>query len=166
MRGKKAQTVTDVLIVVLILTVFAVSSIFASKILREVNADVQAMDDMSVEAKASLANVNDNFPETFDTAFIIMLVLFWALLIVTSVFIDTNPILFILVCLMLVFVFIIGMMVSNAYSEILLDSGELSTFAASFPMTHFVMTHLLLFMIGMGFTSAIALYAKSGRGGI
>lgn len=164
--NKKGQTVIDVLLVMLILLVVSVGSIFAHFIITEVNSDVQADSDMHTEAKSSLRTVTDNFPQTFDNAFLIMLILFWVLLIVTSVFIDTNPIFFVLVCVLLTFLFVIGMVVSNVYSDILTDSGQLSTFAAAFPTTHFVMGHLLLFLMGMGFTSAIALYAKVQGGAL
>lgn len=160
---KKGSTPLDVLVGVIMFLAFAVTAVFAFKVLSEINTEIQADDDLGNFTKQNMAGVTTHFPSYMDNAFLMMVILFWIFIIVTSFFIDTYPVFFIISFLFLVFVFIIGMYLSNTYEDIMSD-GDISTFADSFPKINWIMSHLLLVIMVIGVSSALALYANSGGG--
>lgn len=160
LNKRKGQTILDMIIVIIILFAFALTIVFSNYILDDVNDDIQADPDIAVEAKSDLNNFNTNFPQFMDNAFVLFLALMWVALIVTSFLVDTHPIFFILTVVLLVFVFIIGMIISNTYQDIAADE-DITTSANQFPQMTWVFENFLLIIISMGMTSALALYAKA-----
>ena len=157
---RKGQTYADAILVIVILFAMGIVAIFGANIVNELNTEIQADDSFSSDAKAVSSNVQENYSPLFDNIFVIVLGLFWLLLLVSAFMIDTHPIFFFVMIFLLVVVFIVGMALSNAYSEVAEDT-DISADASAFTKTIWVMDNLLIIMIVMGFTSAIALYAKS-----
>lgn len=160
---KKGSTPLDVLVGVIMFLAFAITVVFAFKVLSEINTEIQADTDFNNVSKTSMQSVTVQFPQYMDNAFLMMVILFWVFIIVTSFFVDTYPVFFIISFLFLIFVFIIGMYMSNAYEEVVSESG-VSTFADSFPKMNWIMEHLLMVIMVIGASSALALYANSGGG--
>jgi len=156
----KGQTALDLLLAVVVLFVLGFAAVIGYQLLSGLNTEIQASPDMSNTSKAYSASVTSGFPATFDGIFIFALVLLWVFLLVTSFLIDTHPVFFVVTILLLFVTFFVGMAVSNAYQEFTTDAS-FSSYAAAFPMTGWVMEHLLIVIIIIGFTSGVALYAKS-----
>lgn len=159
--SSKGQVALDILILVVILFVLAISWVIGNKVLGDLNTDIQASDDLSDEAKAMSNNVTTQYPSYMDNAFVFFLVLFWVLLLVSSFMIDTHPIFFIASVILLFVTFMVGMVLSNTYEEIRSDS-DLASSANDFPKMNWVMDNILLVLIVIGVTTTIALYAKGG----
>jgi hypothetical protein len=162
---RRGQTMLDALIVVIVLVVTAVIILFAYKILSDVNTSVQADSSFTNESKQSLADTTASFASTWDAIWLMAVVLFWVMLIVTSFFIDTNPIFFIISILLLLVTFVVSMVLANAYSDIAADP-ELSGFAVQFPIMSWMMNHLLVVVVVMALSAGLALYSKSRGGGL
>lgn len=162
-RSKKGSTPLDVLVGVVMFLAFAITAVFAFKVLSEINTEIQADSDFNNESKASINTVSVQFPTFMDNAFLMMVILFWVFIIVSSFFIDTYPAFFVISFIFLVFVFIVGMYLSNTYEEVVSESG-VSTYADSFPKMSWIMEHLLLVLMVIGVSSSLALYANSGGG--
>lgn len=159
-KNRRGQTFLDLLLVVVMIFALGIVSILGYKVFGDWNTEFQSETGLSTESKQAAANVNDQLPLMFDRAFLVILVMLWILLVVSSFMIDTHPIFFMVMVIFLIFTFIVGMMLANAYSEIITDS-EISTSAASFPLTTWVMEHFLYIIIFMGLSSGVVLYAKS-----
>lgn len=142
------------------LFVFGIIAVVAYFTLSSVNDEIQLSDDLSNETKAFSQNVDDQFPSTFDSAFLMVLIFLWILLLASSFLIDTHPIFFVITVIVLVISFVVAMVVANTYTEFTGDA-EFSTFAAAFPIMSWVMEHLLIVIMVMGFSSGVALYAKN-----
>ena len=164
-HNKRGQLAIDMVTIIIIFIIVSFSFIIGYKALKEINDDFQLDTDFSATAKDNLQGVTTQYPIYMDNAFLIMLILFWIILIVSTLFINANPIFFIVSVLLLIVVFMVGMSMSNAYGEVMSD-GELVLFSDSFPKINFVMNNLLMVLIVMGLTASIALYAKSQSGGI
>lgn len=149
----------DSIFIVIGIFVLAIVSIFSYQLYKEFNDGVQADTGISTEAKELSADVETKYPKVFDQMFALVVVMLWIALIVTTYLIDTNPVFFVIVFIMLVVVFVVGMELSNYYEEFS-ESDDLSTSAAEFPLTNWIMNHLLYIIIAMVITGAIALYAK------
>lgn len=163
-KRKRGSVVLDVLIGAVLFLGFAMIMVFGYKILSELNADLQADTDLSPSAKGASQSVTNNYPAFMDNAFLLLLVLFWIFILVTSFFIDTYPVFFVISLVLLVFVFVVGMNLANTYEEVMADD-EMINYAASFPKTNWVMSHFLIIIMAIGFSAALALYANSKVGG-
>lgn len=158
--NKRGQTFADLLIVIIFLFVIGVSSIFGYLIYNSLNDEMQADSDMSLQAKAAADTVNTGYPQYMDKAVLLVAILLWAALLISSYLIDTSPIFFVVTLIVLLIVFAAGMIISNIFQDIMGES-EIAGFASSFPITNFIMGNLLMVMIVFGLTSALALYAKN-----
>lgn len=165
MKHKKGQIAIDIMSILIILFIVGITFVIGYKALSEINTDIQADADFNSDVKANVQGVATNYPIFMDNAFFIMIILFWIIMIITSLFIDSNPIFFIISVVLLFFVFVIGMIMSNAYEDIMSD-GELINFSDAFPKMSFVMNNLLLVIIVIGMTATLALYAKNNTGGL
>lgn len=160
MAYSKGQVGLELLVLIIILFVLAITVIYGYQIATDINNDIQADDTLSTQAKATTQSVTTNYPSTMDNGFIIFLVFFWVALLVSSFLIDTHPIFFIISIFILIFVFVAAMIIANSYEEFTADA-EIATFASAFPKMNWVFNHFLTVMIVIGLTMGAALYAKS-----
>lgn len=158
--GRRGQTVIDLLIFVVILVVVALVWILAKKVSSDINTELSVDPDFSAEAKQIVQDTDTRMGSTFDNLFLFVIVGLWAFLIISSLFIDSNPIFFIITVILLLAAFVVGGIMSEAFSDISNDD-DLSSATSQYPKMTWVMEHFLLVIMIMGFTSAIALYAKS-----
>jgi len=158
--GRRGQTVIDLLIFVVILVVVALVWILSKKVSSDINTELSADPDFSAEAKQIVQDTDTRMGSTFDNLFLFVIVGLWAFLIISSLFIDSNPIFFIITVILLLAAFVVGGIMSEAFSDIANDD-DLSSASSQYPKMTWVMEHFLLVIMIMGFTSAIALYAKS-----
>jgi len=157
--SKRGQTILDLLLVIVMLFAISIAFVLGYKVLTEVNTDIQADEDISDVAKADLNGLAVQYPQFMDNSFVLTLALLWLALIVTSFLIDSHPVFFIITVVLLVFVFLVSMILANAYQDIAADD-DLSESAEGFPMMSWVFENFLIIVIAMGFSSALALYAK------
>lgn len=160
MIGRKAQVTGDVLLVVVMLTLISIGFIVGMHAFQEINADIQSDPDLSNLAKATSDNSVNQFPVWGDNALFFLIALFWVLLLVSSFLIDTHPIFFIVSAFLLVFVFVVTMVLANTYQE-LTDEPDLASVRVLFPKINWIMEHLLIVAIVIGFTTSLALFARS-----
>jgi hypothetical protein len=161
--SKKGSVALDIIIGAVMFLAFAIIIVFALKILSEVNDEIQGDDSINNVSKAASSSITAQFPKYFDNAFLMMVILFWVAILVTSFFLDTYPVFFIISFVLLIFVFIIGMYMTNTYTEVVSEAG-VGTFADSLPKINWIMDHLLLVLMVIGSSSALALYSNSGGG--
>ena len=62
--------------------------------------------------------------------------------------------------ILLAIVLFLGAMISNAYDDIVGDD-DFSSFTTNFPMSNFVLAHLVQFILAIGATIIIVLYGKN-----
>lgn len=149
----------DILLFLVFLFVIAIAAVVGNLVVNSLNDDIQADDTFSNTTRENAEEFTKNYPTLWDNAFAFAVILLWALLLITSFFIDTHPAFFIIMVVLLISTFIIGMLLSNSYTELMAD-GELSVFEAEFPRTSFIMSNLLIITIVIAGTTLLALYAK------
>ena len=131
-------------------------------ILTDFNADIQADDDINDVAKVKMQTMEDSYPSTMDYLFLTALILFWIFAIVSSFLVDTHPVFLIISVILLVIVLIVGAEISNSYEEL---SEETLFSTGDFPITHYILSHLVIVILFIAFSILIALYAKTRAGG-
>lgn len=158
-NNKKGNAVLDTITIIVVLVVMGIALLFGNYVLDEVNTDIQSDEDMSTEGKVVTGNMLSNYSNLFDNLFLFAFVLF-VIFVITSVFVlDTHPIFFAVSVILLIFVFVVAGLLANVYNDVAQDD-TIATYANEFTYMTWVMTHLLEVMIGIGFFTAIALFAK------
>jgi hypothetical protein len=160
LKSKKGNAVLDTVLFLVVIFGFAVISIIGFVVFDDINTDLQNEADLSATTKSSVDDLNTRYPSFMDAGFILLLVLLWALVVVASFNIDSHPIFFIFSVILLGFLLWIGAEVSNVFIDITNDS-DYSDAVSSFPMTSFVMSNLVVFLIAIGASALLALYGKS-----
>lgn len=157
--NRRGNVFTDTIVVIVLLTIFAIVFVSGNKILVDINTDMQLDSDLSPEAKQAMATVNDQYVILFDGTFLTLLVLLWVVTIVASFKIDTHPIFFIFVFILLAIAIYIGGEMSNAYQELMQDE-DLAVSASQFTMTNILINHYIMVVMIIGFSISISLFAK------
>ena len=150
-------------LIILVLIVFGIVGIISYITFDDLATDIIADDDIQDSTKANISSLNDRFPSFMDGAFGLAFALFWVLTLSFSFMIDTHPIFFVVSIVLLLGMLFAAGMLSNAYEEFETDP-EFSTASAEFPITSFVLSHLLVIMLAIGGSVALVLFAKSRIG--
>lgn len=157
---KKANAVIDTVMVLVVLIAFTMVAMFGYKVYNLVDLDIQNDNTISNESKVASTEIESRFPNVFDSLFMLIFVGLWSMVIVASFNINTHPIFFIFSLILIVFVIIVSAYLGNFYEEIAADT-DLGSIYTSFPMTHFVLSHLLPITIGIGMSILIVLFGKN-----
>lgn len=158
-HSKKANAAVDLMVGFLAIFIFIIVTIFVYKIFDNLNTNIQADTGFDTATKVQLQNTYNKFPSWADGIFVFALGMIWVGLIISSFYISTHPIFFVISIVLVTIVFIVGMLLSNTYEDIA-NSDDLSAYSENLPTTNWIMGHLLEIMIAMGATVLIALYAK------
>lgn len=158
--GKKGNAVLDTTFLVIVILVMSIVAVVGYAIFADLNTDLQSDADVSTTAKEKSQDIYDRYPGTLDAIFIFAVVLLWILAIVFSFMIDSHPIFFILTIIALSIIFIVGMIMANAYEE-MSNEPDFIAYSVAFPMTNWIMSHFLIVIIAVSFSIALALFGKN-----
>ena len=162
---KKGNAIIDTLLVVVIVTVLAVISPLIYNTFAEIKPDIVM--DLNESNMTSAINIledtEDKFPSLFDGIMVFIFVMLTGVAIVSAFFLDDHPIFFIFSVIILLFVVISAGFIGNFYEEFTEDEA-FNNVQVNFPMTYWLMTHLMWVSIITGFMIIISLYAKSRSG--
>jgi hypothetical protein len=163
---KRGQTFLDIFIIAVIIFVSATAFIVVSMMQKEITTEM--LSDPSIiaspEATLALSSFDASFTTMLDNLMLIVFVLFWVFIIVSSLFVDANPVFLMISFILLTIVLVVMGVMSNAYEEFISD-GSVYTFAAGFPKTNYIMEHLVMFSTFIAFSGIIAIYGKNFFGG-
>lgn len=156
---KKGNVVFDLIFLVIVLVVFSIVIVFGYGIFTEINGDIQ--NDLTLnESVATMQVVENRYPSVFDSLAVFILFGLWTAGIVSALMSDQHPLMFGFLMILIVFVLIAGAMISNYFQETFEDDS-LSTYMDSFPMTNWVINHLLEISIVVSLSIALALMGKN-----
>lgn|SRR3990167_3099133 len=165
-RFRKGNMGFDILTLLIAIFIFAAVIFFLYIIQNDVNAEVQADDEIPQVVKDESQTQTERYVSIFDDGFFFFFVLLWMALIVTSFFIDTHPVFFIITCMLMFFIVIFAAGMSNYFQELVMDEEFADTidFPNTFPKIYFVITHLVQFTIAIFATTSLALWGKNRTG--
>lgn len=159
LTSRKGNVVIDVIVFVLVLVVVSMVTIFGWQAFTEVNDDIQA--DVTLnESKQAMQEVETRYPSVMDGLFMLIFLGMWAAGVVSALMSDQHPAIFGFMMLIIVFVIIAAAMFANYFEETYEDP-ELNTLVQDFPMTNWVMTHLLELTIVVALSIVLALMGKN-----
>jgi len=157
-NSKKGNAAVNVLYMVVIIFVFVIVTAFAYRMNDELNTEIQADDSISTEAKAVMAQKNASMPTTFDYAAIMIFGLLWMGALLSAFLLDTHPAFMMLGIIVALLLIMVPPYLANFYEDAVthtdIDTEDV------FPLTTFMMKHLLEYYIVVVFTSILVLYGK------
>lgn len=162
--NRRGNAVLDTMFTIVIIFVFIIMCIYGYKIFLEMKPDI--LDDIPADrtqSRAALNEIESRYPSVIDGLVILLFIGIWIMGITASFMIDSHPIFFAVSAFLVIFVIIAGMMLGNFYEE-LFEDPELSEMSGYFPVTHWLMTHLMHVGIVVGFSILLVLYGKSQTG--
>lgn len=161
--SRRGNVGLDAIMLVVVLFVIGIASIIGYVVIKDVNDDVQADPSMNNQSKQTLDTMTTQYPSMMDNAFVFILGLMWCLAIIASFFVDTHPIFLILACVILLFVVFVSASIENVYAEFI-DEPDLAAAAVSFPKTNWIMDHMVLTILAIAISIAMAMYGKNKYG--
>ena len=157
-RKKKGQIQQIAFFLILVFTI--IFTLLVSKyILVQFNEALEVDDLHTTESRQALVDMDVMFP-TFDNAILFVLVLLSIALIITSFFIPTHPVFIVINVFGIFFLAFLGMLLSNMYADIIIESPELASVSGTFPKLNFVMNQLPWIACILVFVTTIAQYIR------
>lgn len=156
LKSKKANISLELIIIIIGVFAFIISSMFAVQLfddmLPTLNTDITV-----TEATTMYTDLHNYTPSTLDGAVVTILLLLWVGGIALSFRIDTNPVFFVFnIFLLLVFI-VVAMILSNTVE----DMGNDISIWSQFPMSYFIVTHIVYFIFAIAGSIILSLYAKT-----
>lgn len=157
-KNKKASVV-DALTAAIALFILALIGLCLTWVINEVQPELNETITNN-ESNAVMNDFMDRTPTSFDSTWIVIFVLFWIGAVILAFFVDSHPVFFTFSLILIIIVLVIGGYLANLYDEFNTDLGV----GSSFPMTTYVMGHLIQFLLGIIVSILTALFAKSQWG--
>jgi len=158
--SSKANIVLNSIMFIIVIVCMSLVSLFIWVAWNELSEDMKADVDVT-EADEIIDDVTNRYPSMIDGLVMLIFLGMWIFGVAASYFSESHPFLFGLMMILVVFVVIAGMMLGNFYEE-LFEDEELSTIGADFPVTHWILTHLLI--IGIVMAVSMAMFYFGGKG--
>lgn len=162
-QNKRGDINSLIIVLIVVLFVIGIVSIFFSKFYDQLNTEIQASTEFSDNAKAVVDNVNSKTIPFLDYLFLFSFISILIGLIISAIYIDTNPALAVVFIIVTIIAIILAGVFANAFVEIGEDS-ELSTTYDQFTFTKAIINHFPLMIFISALIVGIVLYAKPKGG--
>ena len=159
---KKSNVVIDMVMVLVIIVIFGIVAMVGFQVFTDMKDDVKEDLDLA-EAEEIIDDIDTRYPSTIDGLIIIIFVGLWIAGIVSAIMSNEHPAIFGFLMFLIVFVLIAGMMLGNFYEEFFQDDAY-STMPAQFPVTNWLLTHMLQVGIIVVVTILLAMLGKNRVG--
>ena len=163
-RTNKKGQLQDIAYFMVLIFSLVLMIIFARIILNKFNDALEDGGMQTTESREALVNMNVAFP-TFDNAILMIVILLSIGLIITSFFIPTHPIFLFINIFGIFFLCLLGMLLSNMYREMILESPEMAEVYGDFTKINFIMNKLPWIAAILIFIVTIIQYSKFHSGG-
>jgi multidrug efflux pump subunit AcrB len=123
--------------------------------------DVVQQSDMDNTSKVHMQAQSDATGGTFDAMVMLVLVGTWLLCLGLAYNSGSSPLLLVVALFIIVALAFAGMMLSNAWSAVA-DSVGLESGLAGMPMTNYVLSNFLVYILVVGFTTLMVSFSQRG----
>lgn len=159
--GKKGQFVQLVIGVVFIFALLFVY-LFGYRAFAGINDEFQLDAEFTNESKVIMQQAEDTYPSVFDGVVVFLFVAVWILCVVLAYQSGSNPVLAVFAFILVAVLGVVGMFLSNAWSEV--SGGDMAEFSGAFPMSNFLLSNYLVVVLVVGFSTVIVGVSRMGGG--
>jgi hypothetical protein len=147
-HNKKGNVIYGFIVFVIVMFVMSIITIMVYKSWSELKPDL--LEDLtSTESETVINDTETRYIPVMDGILAFVFLGFWILCIVSAYISQEHPLLFSLLFIGVIFIIIAGIILGNFYEE-LFEDVELSNIGESFPITHWILTHMLVIGIIIG----------------
>lgn len=161
--NRKGDIPSLIISLIVIMFILGISAILFSKVFLATTGELKTQPEFSSNTISAIETVEGKTNPLLDYAFFFSFIAIVIGLIISSIYIDTNPALMIIFIIVLVVAVVLAGIFANVFTSIA-GSSEISSTYASFPLTNIIITHFPLLVFAVGLIVAIILYGKA-RGG-
>lgn len=159
--SKKGNAVSDTMAVLIIIIVFVVCSILTFTVFTDIKDVFTGADTwLNNDSQQIITDQYNDYPDIYDAAIITAFFLLWIGGIVASFLIDAHPVFYVISFLIIIAVIIGAIFLYNGFDEYLQDDS-LTSLSANFPMTAFLLDHLIGAVFAVAVSILIVLFGKS-----
>ncbi len=163
-RLNKKGSIQDLILIMVIITVFAVGTLVVYKISNELNTKFQEEDRLDEKGKTAFAQINNMYPSVIDNSFLLLVIGLSLGALILAFMVRIHPVFFVgFVIVLVIIIFVAGVM-SNIYLEIANDP-EFTEVATNLTFITNIIGKLPLFIGIFGFLISIVMY-KNWQSGI
>lgn len=161
-KSKRGQWL-QITILVAFVILFAFVGVFMNNVSNELNTAIQVEDDIAQQAKDIVSVNNTAQGNIFDSIGLLVFVGLWFGALVGAYNAPSHPLALVLAIFIVVGLGVSSMYLSNVWDD-LENDGSLSSYAANFPMTSFLLQNYLIAVLIVGF-STVAVFVMRFSGG-
>lgn len=155
-RSKRGNVSLELIAIIIGIFLFVIVSMISMKLFEDIKPTLDS--DITVaESTEMYTDLYNSTSSTLDGAVVTILVLLWVGAIALSFRIDTNPVFFTLNIFLLIAFITVAMILSNTVETVGTDLNVWS----SFPMSFYIVTHIVQFIIAIAASIILSLYAKT-----
>ena len=156
---KKAQAggiLTLVLLVVFVFGFIMINS-WGDTIVDEFAVEFTEANGYTNESIAVINQADTTYPSVVDSIGMLAIIGLWILVFVLAYNSNSHPALAFLSIIIVVILALVGMMLSNTWTD-MTDDTDFSSKATAYPMLNFVMTNYLVWVLAFGFTMVLGFF--------
>lgn len=162
-RNKKGNVPMEVIATFVVFIMFAIIGMLTLLFMGSFNDKLQETVGVNDYTKQKSQDYNNLTRSLLDGAFIFYLTILWVGTLVTSYYLDSNPIFFAIFVILGILTFFIMIPIANVVMA--LDVGTFATYFDYLPMTMFIINNMAIFIVIYLVTIGFALYSKNQSGG-
>jgi hypothetical protein len=164
--NKRGNVVVSLIIIAFTVFTVAIATLTLQKPLDEIKDDILNDANSKQETKDIIELQQSNFQNSWDGMIVFIFAMLWLFGLISSFFIDSHPVFFILGLLMIFVAFYVLGILGNEFLVFISDPDIENYAQVNYTKTLWIMSHILEIGILMGFSFMVALYAKFRTGGI
>lgn len=155
---KKGNASMEMIGAFIFLIVCVLVGVLVLFVLGEFNNEWQQFDVITETSKTETQNYVDSTNFVLDGAFVFYLMLLWMATLITSYFLDNNPIYFAVFLILSIITFFILIPIANVVMS--MQDSALAPYFDQMPMSMFIINNIAIFLVAFIATTGLALYAK------
>ena len=159
---KKGNAVLDILTIFIVLFIVGIFVVYFFSGVDPLQQDLANDFNESGDnwSRDYMTEQNEFYPKFWDAAIVFILFGLWMAAIISGFLLDTYPVFFIIIVMLIAPILFVGIILSNVYED-LLSTTDIIAYQGSFPMSFWIMTHLLPIGILLFLSVAGTIYGKN-----
>lgn len=158
-RINKKGTIQDLILIMVLLTVFAVGTLIVYKISDEINTKFLEEGLLTDRGEKAYSQINNMYPSVIDNSFLVLVVGLSIGALILAFLVRVHPVFFVGFLLVLIIIIFLSGVMSNIYLEIA-NNDEFTNVASNLTFITHIIGKLPLIIGVIGFLIAIVMYKQ------
>lgn len=157
--NKKANALLDTTMIAVVIFLFTMMGVVGYLILDKLNTDFQSDVNWPNESKVAIQQLTTDYPTWLDNVAVFIFAMMWIIALVGAYLIDTHPVFFVVIVIGMILLLGAMAYITNAFHDVFTSTGFL-TYYGQLTKINFIIDHMLLFLVAIGFSIVIVMVGK------